>query len=367
MMEEVFITVAFDAHTVDQMTEEEILACLVTESQSKHTVPSKKAKLRENQLQQQDDTMDRYQKENLQLQQTSLRLEQENDVLAHRLVTSKISLRAALDQADDKLDQLTKELLMTRKSVKKTEQEKMRKEEEAAQLKEVFRRELDRADSEVKRRVGIISEYKQICSQLSSRVERQQAAHREELEQLTNAVLGCSRCRQALDSCIMVATGSTALNQRTTSTTEPDEQRDQVKVSDQQATGTREPDQQAMPLSLQVTELEKELAQTKLQMVEANCKIQELEHQMGVLHRDLQAARNSWLNKTLSSIRSAGGGLQKSTLPRDRASKIGLSLHSLPISTWGSKRLSRGSSGARGETSDREMGEEGVEGDIFRI
>uniref|UniRef100_A0A8C7GMQ1 RAB GTPase activating protein 1-like 2 n=1 Tax=Oncorhynchus kisutch TaxID=8019 RepID=A0A8C7GMQ1_ONCKI len=314
MMEEVSIRVAYDTHIIDQMTEEEILACLMAESIPKHTVPSKKAMLRENQTQQQDDHVDRYQRENRQLQQDSLRLEQENDVLAHRLITSKISLRTDLDQAEDRVNELTKELLKTRKRLKNAEEEKRGKEEEAAQLKEVLRAKLDKAEPEVKRSSGIISDYKQICSQLTSRVEKQQAAHREDLDELRNAVLACSRCRQALDS-----------------------PRDQETEPDQQTTGTREQDQEKVCLSGQVTELEKELAQTKLQMVEAKCKIQELEHQKGVLQRDLQTARNSWLSKTVSSIRSAGGGLQSSSLPSGRASAMGHSLHGLPLSAWSSR------------------------------
>uniref|UniRef100_A0A8K9Y1K2 RAB GTPase activating protein 1-like 2 n=1 Tax=Oncorhynchus mykiss TaxID=8022 RepID=A0A8K9Y1K2_ONCMY len=225
--------------------------------------------------------------ENRQLQQDSLRLEQENDVLAHRLITSKISLRTDLDQAEDRVNELTKELLKTRKRLKNAEEEKRGKEEEAAQLKEVLRAKLDKAEPEVKRSSGIISDYKQICSQLTSRVERQQAAHREDLDKL--------RVRMYMALSI--------------STREPGQQRDQETEPDQQTTGTREQDQEKVCLSDQVTELEKELAQTKLQMVEAKCKIQELEHQKGVLQRDLQTARNSWLSKTVSSIRSAGGGL----------------------------------------------------------
>ncbi|XP_070968306.1 rab GTPase-activating protein 1-like [Oncorhynchus clarkii lewisi] len=338
MMEEVSIRVAYDTHIIDQMTEEEILACLMAESIPKHT----KATPRENQTQKQDDHVDRYQRENRQLQQASLRLEQENDVLAHRLITSKISLRTDLDQAEDRVNELTKELLKTRKRLKNAEEEKRGKEEEAAQLKEVLRAKLDKAEPEVKRSSGIISDYKQICSQLTSRVERQQAAHREDLDKLRNAVLACSRCRQALDSLVMEGF-------------EPGQQRDQETEPDQQTTGTREQDQEKVCLSDQVTELEKELAQTKLQMVEAKCKIQELEHQKGVLQRDLQTARNSWLSKTVSSIRSAGGGLQSSSLPSGRASAMGRSLHGLPLSAWSSRRLSWAPRNDRGETSDREM------------
>uniref|UniRef100_A0A096MFQ2 Rab GTPase-activating protein 1-like n=1 Tax=Poecilia formosa TaxID=48698 RepID=A0A096MFQ2_POEFO len=102
----------------------------------KSQVPTKKLKkfekeyqtLRESQLQQ-EDPIDRYQRENRRLQEASMRLEQENDDLAHELVTSKIALRNDLDQ---------------------TEEEKRRHEEETAQLKEVFRRELEKAEMEIK-------------------------------------------------------------------------------------------------------------------------------------------------------------------------------------------------------------------------
>lgn len=91
-------------------------------------VPTKKAKRRESQLQIMDskeEPLDKYlvrgcprltqmcfhssatgpwwffcalQKENRRLQQASLRLEQENDSLAHRLISSKVALRSALDK-----------------------------------------------------------------------------------------------------------------------------------------------------------------------------------------------------------------------------------------------------------------------------
>lgn len=103
------------------------------------------------------------------LQETSLRLEQENDDLAQKLVTSKIALRTALDQVcqiitsyhayhmqqagfifcfiscacldisgvfqtEDQVDELTKELLKTKQLLRITEEEKRGKEEEASQV-----------------------------------------------------------------------------------------------------------------------------------------------------------------------------------------------------------------------------------------
>ncbi|TNN22652.1 Rab GTPase-activating protein 1-like, isoform 10 [Liparis tanakae] len=123
-----------------------------------------------------------------------MRLEQENDDLAHELVTSKIALRTDLDQvrrrvlthnalcspcgklklsvcvcvcvcvcqAEDKADVLNKELLSTKQRLVETEEEKRCQEEETAQLKEVFRRELEKAELEIKKTTAIITEYKQV-------------------------------------------------------------------------------------------------------------------------------------------------------------------------------------------------------------
>uniref|UniRef100_A0A3B3U3R7 Rab GTPase-activating protein 1-like, isoform 10 n=1 Tax=Poecilia latipinna TaxID=48699 RepID=A0A3B3U3R7_9TELE len=213
-------------------------------------------------------------KENRQLQQASLRLEQENDSLAHRLITSKVALRNSLDEAEDRVDELTKELLKIQHRLQATEDEKRGKEEEAAMLKEVFRRELERAEQEIKRSSGIISDYKQICSQLTSRLERQEAAHREELDALKVK---------------SIPTGHSA------DTPEDGNGKDQEKES----------------LKAQIRELERELVQTKLQVVEANCKIQELEHQKGVLANDLQEAKNNWISKALTSLRTTGQDVER--------------------------------------------------------
>uniref|UniRef100_A0A4W3GSV7 Rab-GAP TBC domain-containing protein n=1 Tax=Callorhinchus milii TaxID=7868 RepID=A0A4W3GSV7_CALMI len=254
-------------------------------------VPTKKLKkyereyqaLREQQAQQ-EDPIDRYKRENRRLQEASLRLEQENDDLAHELVTSKIALRSDLDQAEDKADVLNKELLQTKQRLVETEDEKRRKEEESAQIKEVFRRELEKAESDIKKTSAIISEYKQICSQLSSRLEKQQAASKEELELLK--VLCCERCCELL---------------------RPDGGLG-VRGSGPAGAGTeRCVDEEKELLQKQLRELELELAQTKLQLVEAKCKIQELEHSRGALLNEIQAARNSWLSKTLNSIKTVTG------------------------------------------------------------
>ncbi|XP_054459509.1 rab GTPase-activating protein 1-like isoform X2 [Anoplopoma fimbria] len=271
-------------------------------------VPTKKLKkfekeyqtLRESQLQQ-EDPIDRFQRENRRLQEASMRLEQENDDLAHELVTSKIALRNDLDQAEDKADVLNKELLSTKQRLVETEEEKRRQEEETAQLKEVFRRELEKAELEIKKTTAIITEYKQICSQLSTRLEKQQAATKEELDIVRSKVMGCDHCRDLFTTLGSLQASSPG---RDKTSTEPlDEEKDGLKE--------------------QLRHLELELAQTKLQLVEAKCRIQELEHQRGVLMNEIQAAKNSWFSKTLGSLKSSSSSSSSSTSQTPSSPKEG--------------------------------------------
>ncbi|KAF3690731.1 Rab GTPase-activating protein 1 GAP and centrosome-associated protein Rab6 [Channa argus] len=271
-------------------------------------VPTKKLKkfekeyqtLRESQLQQ-EDPIDRYQRENRRLQEASMRLEQENDDLAHELVTSKIALRNDLDQAEDKADVLNKELLSTKQRLVETEEEKRQHEEETAQIKEVFRRELEKAELEIKKTTAIIAEYKQICSQLSTRLEKQQATTKEELDIVRSKVMGCEHCRDLFNT--VGSLQALSPNRDKTSNEPLDEEKDGLKE--------------------QLRHLELELAQTKLQLVEAKCRIQELEHQRGVLMTEIQAAKNSWFSKTLGSLKSSASSSSSSTSQTPSSPKEG--------------------------------------------
>ncbi|XP_077784337.1 rab GTPase-activating protein 1-like isoform X6 [Podarcis muralis] len=239
-------------------------------------------------------------RENRRLQEASMRLEQENDDLAHELVTSKIALRNDLDQAEDKADVLNKELLLTKQKLVETEEEKRKQEEETAQLKEIFRKQLEKAESEIKKTAAIIAEYKQICSQLSSRLEKQQAANKEELEVLKGKVMACKHCSEIFSK---EGTLKVPAVPRESPRTDADDEKDALKK--------------------QLREMELDLAQTKLQLVEAKCKIQELEHQRGALMSEIQAAKNSWFSKTLNSIKTATGTQPLQQAPLSSSPKEG--------------------------------------------
>ncbi|KAL6097007.1 rabgap1 [Pungitius sinensis] len=267
------------------------LACSIKISQKKLKKFEKEYHTLREQQEQQEAPIERYERENRRLQDANMRLEQENDDLAHELVSSKIALRRDLDNAEEKADALNKELLLTKQKLVDSEDEKRRLEEESAQLKEMCRRELDKSESEIKKNGSIIGEYKQICSQLSERLEKQQTANRGELEKIRSKVEGCEKCSSLFNK----------------------EGRVRAAVTRATAGGAEEADEEKEDLKNQLREMELELAQTKLQLVEAECKIQDLEHHLGLAFNEVQAAKKTWFNRTLSSIKTATGAQGKET------------------------------------------------------
>ncbi|XP_033832006.1 rab GTPase-activating protein 1 isoform X2 [Periophthalmus magnuspinnatus] len=267
------------------------LACSMKISQKKLKKFEKEYHTIREQQEQQEAPIERYERENRRLQEANMRLEQENDDLAHELVSSKIALRKDLDNAEEKADALNKELLLTKQKLVESEDEKRRLEEESAQLKEMCRRELDKSESEIKKNGSIIGEYKQICSQLSERLEKQQTATRGELEKIRSKVEECEKCSSLFNK----------------------EGRLRATVCSAPPGGSEETDEEKEALKNQLREMELELAQTKLQLVEAECKIQDLEHTLGLALNEVQAAKKTWFNRTLSSIKTVTGTQGKET------------------------------------------------------
>ncbi|KAI5937959.1 Rab GTPase-activating protein 1 [Manis javanica] len=254
------------------------LACNMKISQKKLKKYEKEYHTMREQQAQQEDPIERFERENRRLQEANMRLEQENDDLAHELVTSKIALRKDLDNAEEKADALNKELLMTKQKLIDAEEEKRRLEEESAQLKEMCRRELDKAESEIRKNSSIIGDYKQICSQLSERLEKQQAANKVEIEKIRQKVDDCERCRELFNKEGRVKGTSSA-----------------KEVLDEDT------DEEKETLKNQLREMELELAQTKLQLVEAECKIQDLEHHLGLALNEMCDSVTSSRTRTYPS------------------------------------------------------------------
>jgi len=76
-----------------------------------------------------------------------------------------------------------------------------------------------------------------------------------------------------------------------------------------------------------IRELELELAQTKLALVESECKNQDLLHQLNATVMEAQSSKNTWFQKTLSSIKEVTNKAKESS-----SSSLGAALSSNYVS-----------------------------------
>ncbi|XP_062575396.1 rab GTPase-activating protein 1-like isoform X3 [Saccostrea cucullata] len=241
---------------------------------------------------QQEDPIERMERENKRLVEDNMRLEQENDDLAHELVDSKLTLKSELDEVQDQNKEMKTDLAKSKKLLKDTQEEKQRLEVETQQVKEMCRKELDRLESENSRNTVIVADYKQICTQLSERLEKQQTAHREELSRIKSLVKSCETCSKMFD-----ADGKVNL---------PEPKMDPEKLNPK-----------IVDLQQQIRELELELAQTKLALVESECKTQDLTHSLNAAVSEIQASKNTWFTKTLNSIKEVANTHTGKKEPKD--------------------------------------------------
>lgn len=234
----------------------------------------------------QQDPIERFEKENKRLIDANMRLEQENDDLAHELVTSKILLRNRLDAAEDHAEALARDLKSTTKVLTDTEEEKKRLEMESTHVKEVFHRELKHVEEENIRNKAIVMEYKQICHQLSERIEKEQKTSKEAIRNLKSIIDLCVSCSKRLkEDGNMDNSFIKKLNR--------DMSQEKVECESYRDVDKR------------IRELELELAQTKLALVEAECKNQDSTHQLNAALVEIQSTKHTWFQKTLTSFKEA--------------------------------------------------------------
>lgn len=144
----------------------------------------------------------------------------------------------------------------------------------------------EKSSQEEKKHTGIIQDYKQIIH----RQEQQITKLNDMLEDVTKTVANCQKCSSNIAP-------SSPLHKTFGNTMQANNKNDQ-----QPQLGPLDP----LNIALQrIRELELELAQTKLAQVEAECKNQDLNHQLNATLTEIQTNRGSWqpwLSKTINPI-----------------------------------------------------------------
>ncbi|KAF2361467.1 PTB/PI domain [Trinorchestia longiramus] len=222
--------------------------------------------------------------ENKRLLEEKLRLDAENDLLARRI-----------DQLEEVCERNARDGLALRQTLAEADQEKTRLMLEATQVKELLKREVEHSDKEQQRSAAIVTEYKNICSQLTQRLDSERCQYLLTIENIKSRVSDCKasgcQCREALP-------GSSIIPPSSSSTCAHSDE-DSSSTSSSTRSISRD---QFNAISSQVRELELELAQTKLALVETQCKNQDVTHQLNSAIAELQGHRGTWFQKTLTSI-----------------------------------------------------------------
>ncbi|XP_050520900.1 rab GTPase-activating protein 1-like isoform X2 [Daktulosphaira vitifoliae] len=180
-----------------------------------------------------------------------------NDEVAKQLIKNACAIKLkklkkyeqqflTLKEAQENAESFTSELDQVKMTLKQTEEEKNRLEEELTRVKNILKKEINKADSEITRDQTIIKEYKQICQ----RLDAEQASMRAVIKLLKNTLGECSKCRSFLENPLLNNDSSSKSSDASTSQTDESK------------------------LSKRITELEIELAQTKLALVESECRNQ---------------------------------------------------------------------------------------------
>lgn len=193
------------------------------------------------------------------------------------------------------LDYIAKKEESERKE-KEMKQYEMKFTEERAKLQQeivALNEKLTTMSRDEKKSNGIITDYKQIIQ----RQENENNKLHQMLEDLTKTVSSCSKCSSSIPK-------SSPLHKcygKNFHLANNENNNDQSVHSDSNL-GPLDP---LLIATQRIRELELELAQTKLAQVEAECKNQDLHHQLNATLTEMQTNRSSWqpwFSKTLNSI-----------------------------------------------------------------
>ncbi|CAF1287473.1 unnamed protein product [Adineta steineri] len=255
--------------------------------------------------------LQRLELDNKRLTETCMRSELENEMLALELVNDRVKLKSSLDEAEDRIETLTRELQATRSIVRESEQHTIRLDEELENIREAFRRTCD----ELQQTQKIVTDYKNICSQLNNQLDKQKEKYQNKIQSIQNRC--CDSCKTSINGTISPASSTASTPER--ESINDDDDNDLPPIS-------------SIPSSVadRLRQVEIELAEKKLALTQALCENQELAHQLRhstsvTSDSDTQSVNSmrsinnnnnnnstvSWLSKTVNTIKEAASSTNR--------------------------------------------------------
>ncbi|PIK39288.1 putative rab GTPase-activating protein 1 [Apostichopus japonicus] len=208
----------------------------------------------------------------------------EKDFYAIKEMEEREDPMSRMEERDRVLD-FDKEVKSLKLQLMEFKEENNHLESETCKVKEMYREVTEKAEADLqkyKRNETIISEYKQICSQQSERLEKLQQERRDDLLHLKSKLQPCTKCANYISEDGKLVES----------------------IRDVVAGGEVQENDQLKKAQTTIKDLEMELAATKLELVESQCKSQDLEHRIN----NCDPSRNrtdSWMMKKISSFTAA--------------------------------------------------------------
>jgi len=139
-------------------------------------------------------------RDNEKLMNENMRLQQENDTLAHEIVTTKVGTQERITELEDRVNQLLIDNERMTNHLKEADEEVERLKSEEVKVKELWRKSVEHADIERTKQNRIIKDYKKVCSDLEERNEKFKDGLEKELLKIKSKVSECPECSKFLGS-----------------------------------------------------------------------------------------------------------------------------------------------------------------------
>ncbi|RDD44452.1 Rab GTPase-activating protein 1 [Trichoplax sp. H2] len=227
-------------------------------------------------LREEEDPVMVLEEKNRYLMRSIAKTRQENESLGQELTILKTIHNQSTEEAKENMSLMNKELTSLQSQYADLDEDKRRLQAEIKEIKELYRDTVAKSNDEANRQTNIVKEYKQICSQLQDRLEKQENVYTKQIKTIKAKIL-----KKYPDLADKV-----------------DEEIDSL--ADENAIGADDKSKSYTELGAleeKFRKMEVDYAHTKLELVAKECKIQELEHQLSGLEVTLAKHGSNWFAK----------------------------------------------------------------------
>jgi len=244
-----------------------------------------------------------YENKYVEIMKRNLQLEGENDSTAMKLIKEQIRAETVEKELQERFQQeqlnsitANKKLFKLNRQLNEIQEENAILILEGKKIKDTVRAEMTKQESEITTLKKINEEYKTVCSTLSKELQKCKDMEKEKME---SEELAAGSSSDNNTNTTQTVNGDKPINSsyNHTNTDQTTDHSQDQKISKNTLSKKTSPSDKSIILMKQNHQLEDELAKTKLELVQSQCKVQELEHRLIAMEKELRLATRSWMSR----------------------------------------------------------------------